>query len=105
MTKSLEQEYTEFLLDLCETTYRETGKAYNPTRFRRMVQEHGGVEATRRILWHDKYSTGFTRLWELRQLKLSVEAQLLEDEKWHPLFEQRDIERCREILEQYGYFG
>lgn len=37
-------------------------------------------------------------------MKLSVEARLLEDEKWHPLFEDKDIERCREILEQHDYF-
>lgn len=101
----LEDEYTNFLLSLCDRTHRETVK-YNPTRFRRMVNDHGGAEATRRILWidKDKPGSGLVRLWELGRLDLSVEAKLYEGKKWHPLFEEKDIERCREILEQHDYF-
>jgi hypothetical protein len=50
---------------------------YNPTRFARMVSEHGGVETARRLLNGRDASEGFTTLWERRRLDLSVEASVL----------------------------
>ena len=53
----------------CDCLDREIG--YRPTRFRRMVGELGGADA----------SDGFTTLWEAGRLDLSVEAYAL-----HPRF-------------------
>ena len=53
-------------------------------------------------MWKDEVSDGFTTLWELKRLDLSVEAYVLRPE-YAPLFteEERGIARAR--LRQYGY--
>jgi hypothetical protein len=53
-------------------------------------------------LWKDDVSDGFTTLWELKRLDLSVEAFVLRPE-YAPLFteEERAIARAR--LRQYEY--
>jgi hypothetical protein len=47
---------------------------YNPTEFRAMVDRHGAVDATRRLLADPRHTSyGFQRLWELKALDTSVE--------------------------------
>jgi len=47
---------------------------YNPTEFRAMVQRHGAVQATKRLLAQKHHTSyGFERLWELGELGASVE--------------------------------
>jgi hypothetical protein len=58
---------------------------YNASYFLQMVLEHGGVETARRLLRKDDVSGGFTTLWELKRLDLSVEAYVLRPE-YAPLF-------------------
>jgi hypothetical protein len=66
-----------------------------------MLLEYGGVETARRLLRKDDISDGFTTLWELKRLDLSVEAYVLRSE-YTPLFteEERGIARAR--LKEYG---
>lgn len=75
---------------------------YRPTYFLRMVQELGGVEAARRLLANASVSEGFTRLWEIRRLDLTVEAFALKPE-YQALFS--DSERCcaRQRLADLNY--
>jgi hypothetical protein len=63
--------------------------------------EYSGVEAARRLLRKDDSSDGFTTLWDLRRLDISVEAYVLRSES-APLFteEERAIARAR--LMEYG---
>jgi hypothetical protein len=42
--------------------------------------EQSGVETARSLLWKDGASDGFTTLWELKRLDLSVEAFVLRPE-------------------------
>jgi hypothetical protein len=42
-------------------------------------------------------------LWERDRLDLTVEAVILEEAKWHPLFTPEEIEICRKRLKDYGY--
>jgi len=74
----------------------------NSTRRSRSGPYDGGVETARRLLWKDDISDGFTTLWELKRLGLSVEAYVLRPE-YASLFteEERGIARAR--LRQYGY--
>ena len=67
-----------------------------------MLLEYGGVETARRLLWKEDISDGFTTLWELERLGLSVEAYVLRPE-YACLFaeEERSIARAR--LKEYGY--
>ena len=76
--------------------YVEASKlGYYPTRFRRMVEEHGGLAAAKRLLAGDAPSDGFERLWELDRIDLTVESLVLR-EPWRRLFadaELREAER------------
>ena len=99
---SIEDEYYRALWNLLDQTKREI--KYDPTRTRRMIGEHGAVEAARRIIMKTDYSEGFTRLWTEGRLDLSIEAHLLENEQFHSLFEEEIINRCKETLTEYKYF-
>jgi hypothetical protein len=79
----------------------ETECGYRPTFLLRMVHEHGGVQAAKKLIRAKKQSEGFTRLWELNRLDLSVEAVALE-EQWRPLFEVEELEIARRRLQQAG---
>jgi hypothetical protein len=69
---------------------------YNASYFLQMALEYGEVETARRLLWKEDVSDGFTTLWELKQLDLSVEAFVLRPE-YAALFpeQERGIARAR----------
>jgi len=71
--------------------------------FAEMLKEHGGLETARRFLHSADYAAGFTALWERERLDLTVEAVILKEEKWHPLFTAEELEICRKRLKEYGY--
>jgi hypothetical protein len=97
-----EGKFHQAMVQLHATTVRELD--YKPTYFVRMVSEHGGVEAARRLLATDKPSDGFTTLWEAGRLDLSVEAHVL-DPAYEPLFTDDERSVAQRRLEQYGYPG
>jgi hypothetical protein len=74
---------------------------YHPTYFLQMVNERGGVGAAHALI-AGKPSDGFTKLWELGRLDLSVEAMVL-DKRWRSLFS--DVERgvAHRRLRSAGY--
>lgn len=74
---------------------------YTASYFLRMLSEHGGVETARRLVNSDTPSEGFTRLWMMKRLELSVEALILKPE-WQSLFNDDERKRARERLEKYG---
>ena len=75
---------------------------YRPTRFLRMVNEHGGLETARRLLHSDRLSDGFERLWEEQRLDLSVEA-VVSREPWRGLFSELELAIASRRLEEMGY--
>ncbi len=73
MRDRAEQEFQREMVNGADRLKREIG--YNPTRFNRMVAEHGGREAARRLLAGSSIaSDGFTKLYLARRLEMSVEA-------------------------------
>lgn len=77
------------------------GFGYQPTRFRQMLAEHGGVETARRLI-RGSATSGFDKLWEHQRLDLSVEA-LVTDPKWRALFSDEEAKMASRRLKQYGY--
>ena len=75
---------------------------YRPSYFLRMVQTSGGLEAARQLLDASTISEGFTRLFELQRLDLSVEAVALRPE-YRELFTDAQHERARARLNELGY--
>src|SRR4051794_19137514 len=61
---------------------------YNATYFLRMLNELGGVATAKRLINANAPSEGFTKLWEMKRLDLSVEA-LVRLPQWRDLQRQR----------------
>ena len=48
-------------------------------------------------------SEGYTALWELGRLDLTVEALVVDNSVWHPLFEPDELDRAQKRLRDYRY--
>ena len=70
---------------------------YRPTRFKQMVERHGGVEAARRLLKGEKMSDGFARLRKMGMSDISVEALVLR-EPWRQLFTAAELAQAQRRL-------
>lgn len=96
----LEKEFETAMLDIYEQAKRFK---YYPTYFLRMVQEHGGVGAAKRLLAAPNAQQGLFTLWELGGLDFSMEA-LVSEPKFQPLFTEIEIAEARRRLEKLDYF-
>jgi hypothetical protein len=67
---------------------------YNATYFVQMLDEHGGLETARRLVLRPAPSDGFTKLWEMKRLDLSVEALVLRSE-FRPLVGSEMVSAAR----------
>ena len=75
---------------------------YTATRFLQMLGEKGGLQTAKSLILKDGGTEGFTKLWELRRLDLSVEALVLKEE-YKELFSEYERSTCRDRLIKYGY--
>lgn len=96
----LEREFHEAMATIYVRAKEEAN--YNATRYLQMVSEVGGLETARRLLSSSGVSDGFTHLWERKRLDLSVENLVLQD-RWAPLFSERERQTARDRLAEYGY--
>ncbi len=76
--------------------------SYRPTYLLQMIDTDGGVGAAKRLLKANHLSAGFSRLWELGRLDLTVEALVL-DRNWADLFSADEKEVARRRLSQFNY--
>ena len=97
----LEQEFNQAMFKIYYSA-REIG--YTASKFFQMLGQHGGLQTARTLINASTISSGYTRLWELKRLDLSVEAVVYENSEWHPLFTAEELERCRKRLSEIGYF-
>jgi hypothetical protein len=85
--------------------YHEAKKeGYTPSYFLHMLSELGPVETARRLIEFETPSDGFTRLYELGRLDLTVEALVLAPE-WRDLFSTDQRRVARDRLLAYGWNG
>lgn len=95
----VEQGFHQEMLRICE----ETNKfGYNPTYFLRMVLDHGGIDAARRLLQGNEISYGLMRLWKEGRLDISMEALVLQ-EPWSSLFTEAELRVAKQRLTDLGY--
>lgn len=74
--------------------YQEAVKlGYKPTLFIQMLLDKGSFETARQLINSSISSYGYTRLWELGRLDLSVEAVIHDIEEWHDLLTQDEQQR------------
>ncbi len=100
MTK-LEQQFDQAMLNVYLRAKAEAN--YNATVFFKMLTDKKGVATAKTLINAPKPSDGYTALYERSRLDLTVEAVVLENPKWHPLFTSDDIAKARKRLKDYGY--
>ena len=99
--KANENELTEAMY----SAYYESKKLkYNPARFFQMLLEKGALATAKSLLAGDidGISEGFTTLWKLKRLDLSVEAICLRPE-FRGFFSDKERSTARKRLGQVGY--
>lgn len=76
---------------------------YPANIFLKMISDRGGVDTARYLINQTAPSDGYAHLFERKRLDLTVEAMVVENKKWHPLFTEHELERARSRLKDYGY--
>lgn len=71
---------------------------YNATRYLMMLRENGGLETAHRLLRSSDISYGFTELWMLGRLDLTVEALVIRPD-YAVLFTPEELATARTRLE------
>ncbi|MDP9049660.1 MAG: hypothetical protein M3O31_02915 [Acidobacteriota bacterium] len=97
----LEEEFNERMQKVLLDGKRE-GRFSAPL-FSELLKTLGGLQTAKRFIHSTDYAAGLTKLWERERLDLTVEAVILQETKWHPLFTAEEIEICRKRLKGYGY--
>ena len=101
MLDQLEKEFHEAMLEIYRKAKKEA--SYNAQRFLQMVVDHGGIQTAKMLIHSDTVSDGYTALWERGRLDLTVEAMVIEKQKYHPLFTQEELQVCAKRLKDYNY--
>jgi predicted Zn-dependent peptidase len=76
---------------------------YTASIFFKMLSERRGIATAKYLINAPTPSDGYTRLYELGRLDLTVEAVVVENKKWHALFTAEELQRARDRLTQYRY--
>ena len=97
----LQDDFDQRMKDLLKAGKREA--KFSAPLFAELLQQHGGVETAKRFLHSADYAPGFTALWERKRLDLTVEAVIVSEPQWQPLFTPEEIATCRNRLKEYGY--
>ena len=96
----LADEFQQEALETCRILSRQYH--YNPTIFLRMIQESGAVGAAQRLLRTTDVQYGFSKLWELDKLEMSIEAMALKA-KYGSLFTPEELATARKRLDKVDY--
>lgn len=83
--------------DLLEVSEQATKLHYYPARFVQMIHEDGPVLTARSLLTDTDIQSGLIRLWDLKRLELSLEAQILKPE-YAELFTTEELRSARARL-------
>lgn len=102
MSENLAMEFEQAMYDIYRNALMECG--YNATYFHQMLVDKGGVQTARQLLNDDEIHEGLVKLWKLDRLDLTVEAEVWENAKWRPLFNESEIEKAEQRLRGLNYF-
>ncbi|GAA6190904.1 hypothetical protein [Phaeobacter sp. NW0010-22] len=93
--------FDQAMFNIYQRAKNEVG--YTATVFLGMISDRGGLPTAKALINSAKPSDGYTALYELGRLDLTVEAMVLETPEWHDLFTEDELKRARRRLVQYGY--
>lgn len=89
------------MLEIYQRAKSEAG--YTASVFHQMLVRQGGVATAKQLINAPHPSDGYTSLYELKCLHLTVEAVVVENPKWHPLFTEDEVAKARARLKAYDY--
>lgn len=98
----LEAEFDRAMEDIYIRAKAEVG--YVASIFHRMLSTKGGLATAKQLINDALPSQGYTSLWELGRLDLTVEATVIDNPRWHGLFEESELAKARKRLKDYHYF-
>jgi hypothetical protein len=82
----------------------KTEANYPASIFHRMLIQQRGLATAKQLINATTVSDGYTALWERGRLDLTVEAVVIDNQKWHQLFEKSELAKAKRRLDDYGYF-
>jgi hypothetical protein len=85
--------------------YRKAKKEvkYDAHRYFNMLEKHGGLETAHILVNSPAESEGYTTLWELGRLDLTVEALIFDNTEYQTLFTKEELLKIKKRLQNYGY--
>ena len=92
---SLEMHFEARMRDIYRRAVNECD--YRPNYFLQMIDERGGVAAAKALLSKPHPSEGFSKLFELGRLDLTMESLVLEPE-WASLFTDAELSKAKRWL-------
>lgn len=96
---SLEEQFHHAMISVYENAKDHD---YFATYFKRMINEHGGVQAAKRLLAKQEIQEGLMKLWELQLLNQSMEALVIQ-KRFQSLFTPAEIAEAHRRLQALGY--
>ena len=97
----IEKAFNQAMFEIYHRAKTEAG--YTATIFLKMLGDRGGLSTAKYLINSTKPSDGYTNLYERERLDLTVEAMVVENPQWHPLFTEDEIKKARRRLRQYEY--
>lgn len=76
---------------------------YSANIFLGMLSDKGGLSTAKSLINAANPSDGYTALYERGRLDLTVEAEIIENAKWHSLFTQEELSKALKRLLAYNY--
>lgn len=95
----LEKDFHLLMRSIYDRAKKECG--YNAIRFNNMLQDHEGLGTAQILLRAPTVSDGFVELYMRNRLDLTVEAQILANERFWPLFFDNELDTARRWLREY----
>ncbi|ESW82156.1 hypothetical protein X773_13030 [Mesorhizobium sp. LSJC285A00] len=97
----LEGAFTQAMFEIYRRAKSEA--KYNATIFLQMVMDNGGLPTAKTLINAAKVSDGYAELYLRKRLDLTVEAMVIENKRWYPLFLPEELKRARARLKEYRY--
>lgn len=97
----LEKQFDQAMFDVYRRAKEEA--KYSGTIFLQMITSNGGLRTAKTLINAARPSDGYTALFMRQRLDLTVEAVVVEDERWHGLFTDEELARARKRLRDYDY--
>ncbi len=98
---ALTKAFDKAMFDIYRRADKELG--YRPTIFRDMLFRQGGLLTAKQLINAARPSEGYLKLYDKKRLDLTVEAVVLGNPRWHPLFIETELDQARRRLEAYQY--